>query len=161
MTFTKPPSMAKLNLFVDDVYDIAADEADFNHVLVTSHSPWNAGGAGILESSDGGDTWTGHSTQPTWGQGHNVGFGKNSSTWLLGTQGDGYWRTTDAGNTWNRVTTENMAHGGGQLYITKAGVLFVSAVSGVLKSTDDGATWTTSNGVKFTTSVFGDGKVLY
>jgi photosystem II stability/assembly factor-like uncharacterized protein len=161
LTVTKPPSLAKLNLFVDDVYDIAADPADFNHVLVTSHSPWNSAGAGVLESSDGGTTWIVHNPLPSWGQGHNIWFVKNSSTWLLGTQGAGYWRTTDAGQNWKQVTTENMTHGGGQLYITKAGTLFVSCASGVLKSVDDGATWQTITGVKFTTSIYGDGNLLY
>jgi photosystem II stability/assembly factor-like uncharacterized protein len=165
--WTKPPSLAKLGMFVDDVYDVATDPADFKHVLVTSHSPWNLSmseaGAGVLESRDGGDSWIVHPpSNNTWGQGHNIWFLKTSGSWLLGTQSAGYWRTTDFGATWAQVTKENMAHGGGQLYKTKGGLYFAAAVNGVLKSTDDGVTWTISSGnPKYTTAVYGDGNLLY
>jgi photosystem II stability/assembly factor-like uncharacterized protein len=166
-TWTKPPSLAKLGMFVDDVYDVAADPADFKHVLVTSHSPWNLSqfmdGAGVLETKDGGDSWIVHKPpNNTWGQGHNIWFLKNSASWLLGTQSAGYWRTTDSGTTWTQVTKEDMAHGGGQLYKAKGGLYYASAVNGVLKSADDGVTWTISSGnPKYTTSVYGDGNLLY
>ena len=165
--WTKPPSLAKLGMFVDDVYDVATDPADFNHVLVASHSPWSfsnfEAGAGIIESRDGGESWIVHPPpNNTWGQGHNIWFLKTSGSWLLGTQSAGYWRTTDFGATWAQVTKENMAHGGGQLYKAKSGTYFAAAVNGVLKSTDDGVTWTISSGnPKFTTSVYGDGNLLY
>jgi hypothetical protein len=56
-----------------------------------------------------------------------------------------------------------MAHGGGQIYHAKTGVLYASGNDEVMRSTDDGVTWTKvgSGLVRFTTSVFGDGKHLY
>src|SRR5579859_3212337 len=43
-TWNKPAGWVDLatstKLFIDDVYDVAPDPADFNHVLVTSHSAW-------------------------------------------------------------------------------------------------------------------------
>jgi hypothetical protein len=73
MTWTQPDGFKALQsqLFQWDTYDIAADPTDFNHVLVTSHSPWdgyngmfngkwNNDDSGVLESKDGGNTWTLH-----------------------------------------------------------------------------------------------------
>jgi hypothetical protein len=149
-------------IFIDDVYDVAADPTDFNHVLVTSHSSWTSpGSAGVLESKDGGKTWIVHEPVNGWGAGHGIWFVSNSATWLLGTQGDGYWRTTDSGGTWKQVTTESMAHGGGQVYRAKTGVLYASGSDEVMRSTDEGVTWTKVGPVKFTTAVFGDGNFLY
>jgi hypothetical protein len=35
----------------------------------------------------------------------------NANTWLLGTQGAGYFRTEDAGQTWKKVSDSGIAHG--------------------------------------------------
>ncbi|HEV8244368.1 MAG TPA: hypothetical protein VGP93_01235, partial [Polyangiaceae bacterium] len=44
-----------------DVYDIATDPTDFNHALVSFHSPFESSGtSGILETTDGGESWTRH-----------------------------------------------------------------------------------------------------
>ena len=154
--------------FIDDVYDVAVDPRDFRHILVSSHSPWNFGGdpvaghsAGILESRDGGDSWTVHLPDTGWGYGHNIWFLKDASTWLLGTQGDGYWKTSDAGGNWKQVTKMNMAHGGGQIYYAKTGVLYSGGWDGIMRSTDDGETWSQVGPVRFCTAVYGDGNFLY
>jgi hypothetical protein len=150
---------------MDDVYDVAVDPTDFNHVLTSFHSPWTWGdsskGAGVLESIDGGETWIVHGWPNTRGQGHGIWFLSNSKTWLLGTQGAGYWRTTDAGANWVPVTTANMAHGGGGIYYAKTGVLYASSWDEVIRSTDDGVTWAKVGTLKYTTSIIGDGNYLY
>lgn len=153
---------------INDVYDIAVNPADFNHVLVSLHSPfsWNGGcgprcgNAGMLESKDGGTTWIIHEPGD-WGYGHSIWFLNNSTTWLLGTQGNGFWRTTNSGANWTQVSKENIAHGGGQIYHSKTGVLYVSCADRVLRSTDNGEHFTSVGPVQFTTSVFGDGNYLY
>lgn len=172
VTFAKPKGWTDLPAgpdkpFVDDVYDISVDPGDFNHVLVSSHSAygwdttkWNKN-AGIVESKDGGNIWTVHDPVDGWGYGHGIWFLNNSTTWLLGTQGDGYWRTTDSGAHWTQVTKTNMAHGGGQIYYTKAGILYSASADEVMRSADNGATWTKVGTLKFTTSIYGDGKYLY
>lgn len=174
-TWSKPPNWDAFPATIgiancaglSDVYDIAVDPTDFQHVLVTLHSPYSwcdskyGSDAGVLESKDGGMTWVAHTPIQGTAEGHGISFLGKSTTWLLGTQGSGYWRTTDSGSTWSKVSTVDMAHGGGQTYRTKAGVLYTSSQSKVLRSTDDGLTWTEVGSETFTTSVFGDGNLLY
>jgi len=148
-----------------DVYDLAADPANFNHLLLSFHNPWRNTGAGVAESFDGGLTWVSHFPPPgsSWSAGMSIAFLGNSTTWLLGSQGQGYWRTADSGTTWKQVSTTNIQHGGGNIYRTKAGVLYASGTPANLKSTDNGLTWTQvgpNNGYGFN-SIFGDGNLLY
>lgn len=167
-TWVKPDGWKALTPAVygiDDLYDVAVDPADFAHALVTFHSPWETAtagaNAGVLETTDGGSSWTVHQPMSTWGAGLNVWFLGDANTWLLGTQADGYWRTSDAGATWTHVSTTTMFHGGGQLYRSKTGALYVSSSNGVLRSADGGVTWNSVGSVPPATSVFGDGTRLY
>jgi len=140
-----------------DVYYLATDPTDFNHVLLSFHSPfsWAQGhgvysqASGVLESNDGGKTWIVHDPKSTWATGHIVNFLYepklgigDRNTWLLGTQGDGMWRTTDAGKSWNKVTTTNIIHGGGSIVYTSNGTLYATGADHSIRSTDNGATWT-------------------
>ncbi|HEV8248187.1 MAG TPA: hypothetical protein VGP93_20570, partial [Polyangiaceae bacterium] len=134
-----------------DVYHVDPDPADFNHLLLSFHYYWQGGDTmGVFESFDGGDSFTIHDPVPglhgAGGYGifflHHPGLGiGDGKTWLLGTQGAGNYRTTDAGETWTKVTDNNMDHGGGQIYYTAEGVLFAGGVPNLMKSTDNGATW--------------------
>jgi hypothetical protein len=156
---------------MDDIYDVAVDPTDFNHVLLSFHSPWSWDefdlGAGVIESTDGGETWRVAGERQGWSMGHSIkflyqpelGIG-DSNTWLLGTQGPGYWRTSDAGKTWTKVAETGIAHGGGTSYYTKDGVLYASGNPKNLRSTDNGETWTELS-VGGATCIFGDGKRLY
>jgi len=161
-----------------DVYHVEPDPADFNHVLLSFHWNWHNCDdfgfgkctSGVAESTDGGTTWITHNPDPGWAGagGYDVfflynpalGIG-NKNTWLFGTQGKGYWRTADGGKTWTQVTKSSMTHGGGQIYYSKAGVLYASSDSQVLRSTDNGLTWTSVGPIKGTTALFGDGKYVY
>ena len=146
-----------------DVYSVAIDPADRQHLLLGFHSGW-AGGSdgGVLESRDGGASWVTHGPRPGWGAGNYALF-ITSSTWLLGTQGNGFWRTTDSGTTWTQVSTVAMQHGATQLYRAATGTLYVGALHTLLRSTDGGASWTavgpnTPDGYN---AVIGDGTTLY
>jgi len=134
-----PP--ATLSATSADVYSVAIDPADHQHLLLGFHNGW-AGGpdAGVLESRDGGTSWIEHPPRSGWGTGHYVFF-ISSSTWLLATQGNGYWRTTDSGASWTQVSTVNMQHGASQLYRAANGTLYVGALHTLLRSTDGGASW--------------------
>jgi len=149
--------------WTNDAYDVKADPNDFKHVLVAFHSGFEfTGDAGILESKDGGNTWIRHWPRG-WGAGHSVWFLNSSTTWLVGTQGNGYWRTTDSGATFTKVADRDMQHGGTEAFYSKTGVLYVGALSNILRSTDNGATFTlvgpdTGNGYYH---VIGDGNLLY
>ena len=146
-----------------DIYSISIDPADHNHLLLGSHSPWNFGAdAGVLESKDAGASWIQHAPIGGTGHGHYVFF-ISSTTWLLGTQDAGFWRTTNSGTSWTKVSNENLQHGGGQLYRTASGVLYTGALNSILRSTDQGVTWlrvgpTTPDGFN---GIVGDGTTLY
>ena len=177
-TWDMPKSFSDLRtsqgLYANDVYDVAVDPTDFAHVLVGFHgawgwtdTKWNAN-AGVLESKDGGTTWIIHAPKDGWGYGHAIHFLYNpelglgdSKTWLLGTQGPGQWRTTDAGETWTKVSDIGIQHGGGSIYYTKAGVLYSTGGNQNLRSTDNGATWTPVGPGGGYNGIIGDGKQLY
>ncbi len=167
-TWTEPAGFAakannSVGGWVNDVYDVKADPADFKHVLLTFHSGWEfKADAGILETKDGGNTWMRHLPM-AWDHGHSIWFLGNSATWLLGAQYGGYWRTTDSGTTWTQVSMQNMQHGGTSAYYSKTGVLYVGALSQILRSTDNGLTFTlvaphTSDGYY---AIVGDGNTMY
>jgi hypothetical protein len=144
-----------------DVYDIAVDPADFEHFLLSFHSPWRDADAGVVESKDGGVTWITHAAAGAWYAGMSIAFLKTSDTWLLGTQGDGYWRTENAGMSWTKVSEINIQHGGGTIYYAKTGVLYASGYPNNLRSTDDGKTWSPINDHSGYNVIFGDGTNLY
>lgn len=155
--------------WVNDVYEVAADPNNFNHVLLSFHANWEwSDRSGILESNDGGNSWVRHYPLPLTGAGWTIWFLKkngawNSGTWLVGTQYNGYWRTADSGATWKQVSIQNMQHGGTSICYSNTGVLYVGALNQVLRSTDDGLTFTKvcPNVGDGYYSVIGDGNFLY
>jgi hypothetical protein len=124
------------------IYSININPADRNHILLGSHQPWGyPNSAGVLESRDGGVTWKiippGSSS---WGWGHNVLF-IDTNTWIVATQEDGFWRTTNAGASWAKVSNELMMHGGCEMFRAPNGVLYMGASKSLLRSTNNGASW--------------------
>jgi hypothetical protein len=164
-----------------DVTTFAVDPTDFKHVIVGSHSPWKGfTNAGILETKDGGNTWIIHAPIPSFNSGTmGVNFLFNpatgtgdAKTWLIGTDGQGLWRTTDAGENFSRVTPAgvwpdfSIAHGGQSLYYSKAGVVYVGGFVYPSRSTDNGLTWssiTSAGQMPYAAyyAVQGDGVNLY
>jgi len=153
------------NGLANDTYGLAVDPANFSHVLVTFHSPWSRYGndAGVLESTDAGASWRVISPVSGWGAGHNVFFLDSPGTWLLETQGDGFWRTANSGASWAKVTSDTMMHGAGDVYRARTGVLYSGGSNTLLRSADDGQTWQeigprTQDGYY---GVWGDGTTLW
>jgi photosystem II stability/assembly factor-like uncharacterized protein len=157
-----------------DLYSVAVDPTNFNHALVSFHSPWaSSNNAGILETKDGGNSWTVHQPPPgsAGGYGMDVFFLYNpathqgdSNTWLFTAQQGGFFRTTDAGATWSLVNNKQMTHGGDQLYRTSAGVLYAGGYQYPYRSTDNGASWQAiTNGLPYSwyMGICGDGTNLY
>jgi hypothetical protein len=152
-----------------DVYHVEPDPTDFEHVLVSFHSAWKGEPEnGVIESFDAGLTWRkaklpgagasdGTDVYFLYEPAQNIG---NAQTWLFGTQGNGHWRTTDSGETWTKVTDISMQHGGGAKYYGAAGVLYISSAQGVLKSIDNGQTFTKIGPSQAYLSVIGDGTRL-
>jgi photosystem II stability/assembly factor-like uncharacterized protein len=169
-TWNQPPSFLaqadnSADGWVNDVYDVAADPTDFGHVLVSFHSPWNFGSdAGIIESRDGGQTWIRHPPMAGWSTGESISFLGNSTTWLLGTQPDGFWRTTDSGATWTQVSTYNGLHGACHPFFAPDGTLYVGANNQMLRSSDRGMSFMTIPGLETPDGyydVISDGNLLY
>ncbi len=148
-----------------DVYAVAIDPADPKHLLVTFHSDWSGkSSAGVLESKDAGASWIIHQPAGAWGHSHYAYF-ITSSTWIVGMQDAGYWRTTDSGAHWTQVYSGIAAHGAVGIYRAKTGVLYLTALHEILRSTDNGASWKpvdgapASNGGYYT--IIGDGTNMY
>ena len=152
-----------------DVYHVEPDPTDFKHVLLSFHSAWKGENQnGVIESFDAGLTWkkaklsgagAGDGTDVYFLYEPKQGIG-NAKTWLFATQANGHWRTTDAGETWTKVTDVSMQHGGGAKYYTASGVLYVSSAQGVLKSTNNGESFEKIGLNKSYLSIIGDGTRL-
>jgi len=182
-TFTIPPAFETTSP-THDITSLAVDPTDFDHVLLGSHSPWpGLQNAGILESKDGGKTFIVHQPRTEFNSGtmgvnflydpvHHQG---DANTWLIGTDSNGLWRTTDAGGTWTRITPElgsdgkpawpdfSITHGGQQLYYASDGTAYTGLFVYPARSTDNGLTWTMINTLDYASyySIIGDGKNLY
>jgi hypothetical protein len=176
-TWISPPGFAAATegpVGTRDLYSIAVDPTDFKHVLVSFHSPWaGTSNCGVLESRDGGLTWTVHS--PPAGSAGGYGMAVfflydpvtrqgDRNTWLFTTQAGGFYRTTDGGGTWSQVYKLQMTHGGNQLYRTKNGTLYAGAYQYPVRSDDNGASWRAlTKGLVYSwyMGICGDGKTLY
>ena len=143
---------------MDNMYSVAADPTDFNHILVSFHTTypglWTANHAtGVVESWDSGEHWKPHIV-PTKGDNrangcaifflydpvHKIGDAK---TWLFTTQYPEWYRTEDGGVTWTQVYDQAMTHGGEQLYRSVKNVLYAGGADKPAFSSDNGKTWTT------------------
>ncbi|MEO7424606.1 MAG: hypothetical protein ABI036_05420 [Fibrobacteria bacterium] len=176
-TWTKPAGFlaATANpVGTQDLYSIATDPGDFNHVLVSFHSPWSGmNNAGVLESKDGGMSWMAHNPPAGSLGGYGMaiffldypqhGMG-DAKTWLFTAQAGGFFRTSDGGASWSQVFDKQMTHGGNQIYCSKTGVLYSGGYQYPARSTDNGLTWTqikTGLDYSWYMGVSGDGVNLY
>jgi hypothetical protein len=156
-----------------DVTCFDVDPTDFNHIILSSHTPWTGfTSGGILESTDGGATWTAHNPQATWPVGtHGIHFlydpkssQGNANTWLCCTAGDGAWKTTNAGTSWTKVSTNDCPHGGNSLYYGSNGQVYYGGQDFPMVSSDNGATWSQVTGIVnnwYYYGIWGDGINLY
>lgn len=171
-TWTVPQGFRDLHVTLD-ITSLSVDPADFNHFILGAHSFENPG---VLESTDGGATFVRHPPVASWPGGsmglnilsHPASGNGDGQTWLVGTDGNGFWRSTDGGGTWNEVfvgasTRINVPHGGHRIYYTSEGVLYAGATPYPVRSFDNGAHWEylTDLGFSYYFSVHGDGTRLY
>ena len=168
---TLPTSSAtEQHLGTNDIYNVVLDPYTPNHLLASFHNYWLPGTSdpGVIESTNGGATWTIHNPPPGsgWGAENNVWFLNDGATWLLGSQHVGFWRTTNGGTSWIRVSANNVTAGGiNALYRDPdTGVLVAAHWKGMMKSTDNGASWTDfSAGLPFGSyeTIMSDGTHFY
>jgi photosystem II stability/assembly factor-like uncharacterized protein len=130
----------------------------------------------IVQSIDGGQTWTSVPMDAGMAQGGATGFvffidtgtaASTRTTWLwLGQQG-GTFRTLNSGTNWAKVDNNDHTPGSSQIYQPdKSGVLFMAGQfsasgDGVLRSTDFGQTFAHVGNNQPETNVIGTSKNLY
>lgn len=176
-TWTKPAGFTAATaapVGTQDLYSIATEPGDFNHVLVSFHSPWaGSDNAGVLESFDGGLTWVVRNPPDGSAGGYGMaiffldfpkhGMG-NGKTWLFTAQEGGFFRTDNGGASWKQVYDNPMTHGGNQIYCSKTGVLYSGGYQYPARSTDNGNTWAqVKTGLDYSwyMGVSGDGDNIY
>ncbi len=144
-----------------DVYALAIDPHNHLHLLLTFHGcqvDWplvsggvNGAACGVLESTNGGETWVTHAAGG-WSGNSQLAFfvgEKNDgspdsagSHWLVSNQDNrGLWRTENAGATWSKVGNFDHTHGMQSLYRASNGALYMGSVGKVFRSRDNGRTW--------------------
>jgi uncharacterized repeat protein (TIGR01451 family) len=109
-------------------------------------------GAGILRSTDGGNTWT-NIPGPFVGSyiGSLAVSPSNANIVLAGVEFGGVYRSADGGNTWTQVLagtagTKVLFDPAGSTAYAAMGYIFGASENGVYKSIDAGVTWAADNG---------------
>jgi hypothetical protein len=138
-----------------DVYPPSIDPHNPLHLVMTGHEQNY-----IVESMDGGHTWTNVPMNSGMLQSGGTGFaffvdtgdpGTTAKTWLWLAQGTGgkigTWRTEDGGANWTNVAKGEHIHGASQMYNAGGGVVYMAGIYadggwGVIRSADYGKTWT-------------------
>jgi hypothetical protein len=173
-SWTIPPGFASVaKMTTNDVTMLEVDPSDFRHILVGSHSWWvNRNNGGVLESHDQGETWIVHPPVASW-PGGSIGLSflfdpvnkiGNNRTWLVSTDGNGMWRTEDAGGNWTQVSKENAQHGGAFTFRARNGALYTGGFGSPLRSMDNGKTWEKiTKGLPYSSyyGIWGAGQSLY
>jgi hypothetical protein len=127
---------------------IAIDPSDHLHILLTFHEACLAPHPAtcIVESKDAGSSWRLIDGEASWdgNEGQVIFFLDNSTTWLWGSQSNGFWRSGDSGTTWERIPGMTTSHlQGSQLLRTKDGSFFAAGADGIWRSPDGKASsWT-------------------
>ena len=155
-----------------DVAWISVDPGAPHHVIATSIQPWigTDGASGVYEGryDEGAQTWrwTIHPPAPGMGTSQVITM-LDARTWILSSpwvpSGEGTWRTIDAGASFQKVDDAEGSVPGTQLYESPTGTLFLTSQSGLLRSTDRGASWTdvfVGLSIGGTQAVTGDGDQL-
>jgi hypothetical protein len=157
-----------------DFYAPVVDPYDPTHLLMAGHEQDL-----LVESADGGETWTNVALATGMDEGGGTGAiffidtGLPFSTrvtwlWLAQDSGGMYgtWRTSD-GKTWSQVDKNEHPHGSSQIYQPdQSGVVYMAGAYstlgwGVLRSLDFGNTWTHVGGTSVETVVFGTATKVY
>lgn len=150
------------------VNQLVVDPRDSRHLLLTMHEnckPPHSTSC-VLESEDAGDTWSLHEGDSSWepDQGLTIQFLDGASTWLTGSQSNGVWRTSDAGETWSHLKDmATTAQQGIALVRTEDGTFYLGGSDGIWRSPDgalDSWVFVPDTG-PFVSGLATDGKAVY
>ena len=156
----------------NDVVTMVVHPLNFRHILLGSHSFWkDLGNGGIMESTDGGETWVARPPVSSW-PGGTMGIAflhdtnEEGDTWFVTTESNGSWRSEDFGAQWDQVAEWNGVHGGTDLYVSPTTrILYSGATGAPSRSEDNGRTWEQLQGGQLPTAsfftVWGDGEFIY
>lgn len=61
-----------------------------------------------------------------------------------GTRGEGIWKSTDGGNTWEHISSTTSFTFVQKILVNSEGIIFATTTDGIQRSIDGGATWATS-----------------
>jgi hypothetical protein len=120
--------------------NISIDPTDPLHLVATPHfscqAPYDENC--LVESTDGGESWTVVEDTPGIGEGDGIVIG-DADSWFWGQPFGGIYRSTNQGDSWQKVTSESA----GFRFIQQAsdGNWYSPGLYGVLVSSDDGASW--------------------
>lgn len=136
-----------------EVEMLAVDPSNANHVLAYTANAFDSELDGVMESNDGGETWNAISI--------NNGFGNEATSVAFGPSGSVPWAATGnilryGAGSW----TDTNADCGNVIDFDAAGNVYVLCwfSKNFLKSTDQGATWTTIGQMCGGNPVFGGGR---
>jgi hypothetical protein len=121
-----------------DPHMIDIDPDDGDHLLMTFHNDNR-----LVESKDGGATWTGRGAIDGATNSGYVFF-ITSRIWLLvsrRTEANGTLRTADAGKTWTKVSDLEHSGGQSQIHVGENGLVLLPGEFGLARSTDYGETF--------------------
>ena len=125
-------------------------------------------GDGVYKSTDNGDTWTLLSSTSTgsvqsfntqWRYVNNIAVNKATGS-VFAAATNAIYRSTNGGTTWTLVRSTLASSTMSDLQITSTGVIYATIPSGfthsgIWRSTDDGASWTTITPGGFPTTSYG------
>jgi hypothetical protein len=151
-----------------DIARIATLPDEAHHLIATSIDAWTGygGDSGVIEGRLDGETWQWTAHPPAAGMGVQQELAVlDARTWLVVSDifGGGAWITHDAGGSFEQIDDYVAVGDGFQLYRAADGTLYRPANTGLLRSTDGGATWNdvfAGLGLGGTRSLIGDGTTL-
>ncbi len=120
------------------IESIAMDPTNDQHIAVTPHFTCNDKSNCIMESTNGGSSWTMLSGAPAAGELGGL-IMLSPTTWLEANMSSGLQRTTNGGGSWTQVHSSGTTYP--FLYQDSAGTYLLPNTQGIMSSTDT-ITWT-------------------
>lgn len=148
--------------FVDNgfIERISLDPTNHLHLIVSPHFTCQGSASSncILESVDGGQTWSVLANTPASGEASGQMM-INQTTWFWAEGYGGLARTTDEGMTWTTVANAN-GYAWPYLYQDPSGAFYIPAAFNVITS-KDGINWTTLSGSPSANVIAGSSTTIY